>query len=75
MADSTATENRREPERPPTAAPGTPTLLSKWTGGRIAMIVAGSLLALIAVAVIVGGAYGLWLHTTQRSDGYVEVVP
>jgi hypothetical protein len=37
----------------------TPTLLSNWTGGRIAMIVAGSLVALNAVAVIVGGAYGL----------------
>ena len=31
----------------------------------------GSLLALIALGVIVLGAYGLWLHTTQRSDGYV----
>ena len=35
------------------------------------MIVAGSLLALIAVGAVVLGAYGLWLHTTQRSDGYV----
>ncbi len=35
------------------------------------MIVAGSLLALIAVGVVAAGAYGLWLHTTQRSDGYV----
>jgi hypothetical protein len=35
------------------------------------MVVAGSLLALIAVAAVVLGAYGLWLHTTQRSDGYV----
>jgi hypothetical protein len=31
----------------------------------------GSLLALIAVGAVVLGAYGLWLHTTQRSDGYV----
>ncbi len=35
------------------------------------MIVTGSLLALIALAAIAGGAYGLWLHTTHRSDGYV----
>jgi hypothetical protein len=41
------------------------------TGGRIAMIIAGSLLALLAVGVAAAGAYGLWLHTTQRSDGYV----
>jgi hypothetical protein len=35
------------------------------------MVVAGSLLALLAVGAVVLGAYGLWLHTTQRSDGYV----
>jgi hypothetical protein len=35
------------------------------------MLVAGSLLALIGLAAIACGAYGLWLHTTQRSDGYV----
>lgn len=35
------------------------------------MIVVGSFLALIALGVIVGGAYGLWLETTQRSDGYL----
>ena len=71
MADSRATEKGAEPERPPTAAPADPTAPSRWGGGRIAMIVAGSLLALIAVGAVVLGAYGLWLHTTQRSDGYV----
>ena len=35
------------------------------------MIVAASLLALAALGAIATGAYGLWLHTTQRSDGYV----
>jgi hypothetical protein len=35
------------------------------------MVVAGSLLALFAVGLVALGAYGLWLHTTQRSDGYV----
>ena len=71
MADSTGTDNRAESEGPPTAAPVEPTAPSRWTGGRIAMIVAGSLLALIAVGALVLGAYGLWLHTTQRSDGYL----
>jgi hypothetical protein len=35
------------------------------------MLVLGSLLALIALGLMAGGAYSLWLHTTQRSDGYV----
>jgi len=35
------------------------------------MIVVGSLLALIALGALAAGGYGLWLHTTQRSDGYV----
>ena len=35
------------------------------------MIVAASLLALVALGAIATGAYGLWLHATQRSDGYV----
>jgi hypothetical protein len=54
-----------------TPAPAPPSAPSKLTGGRIAMIIAGCLLALIAVGVAAAGAYGLWLHTTQRSDGYV----
>ena len=71
MDNPTPTGERPEPERPPDAAPVTPNAPSRWTGGRIAMIVVGSLLALIALGVIAGGVYGLWLHTTQRSDGYV----
>jgi hypothetical protein len=71
MADSTETEKTTAPERPPTAAPVTPSPPSRWTGARIAMIVAGGLVALIALAAVALGAYGLWLHTTQRSDGYV----
>src|SRR5689334_6597158 len=60
------------PERPPAqAVPATPSAPSRWTGGRIAMIVVGTLLALIALAALVGGAYGLWLYTSQRTDGYV----
>jgi hypothetical protein len=71
MPDSTTSERRAETEQPPTAAPVEPTAPSRWTGGRIAMIIAGSVLALIAVGAVGLGAYGLWLHTTQRSDGYV----
>jgi hypothetical protein len=71
MADSTAIKKRAEPERPATAPPPEPTAPPTWSGGRIAMVIAGSLLALLAVGAVVLGAYGLWLHTTQRSDGYV----
>jgi len=71
MTDPTTTEQPREPERPPAAGPQTPAPPSRWTAGRIVMLVMGSLLALLALAVIGSGAYGLWLHTTQRADGYV----
>ena len=87
MADPPATEPPSEPERtpqsraertpqpapdgPPQPAPSTPSTPSRWTGGRIAMIVVGTLLALIALAALVSGAYGVWLYTTQRTDGYV----
>lgn len=69
MADGAATPATPGPGRPP--APSTPSVPSRWTGGRIAAIVGGSLLALIALGLMACGAYGLWLHTTQRSDGYV----
>src|SRR5690349_818530 len=64
LADQTA-----EPGGPPPSV--TPSGPSRWTGGRIAMIVGGTLLALIALVFLACGAYGLWLDTTQRSDGYV----
>jgi hypothetical protein len=63
--------NSAESERPASRSSVTPTAPSKWTGGRIAMVVVGGLLALVALCLLIGGAYGLWLHTTQRSDGYV----
>jgi hypothetical protein len=69
MADQGATPET--PDSGPQPVPTTPTAQSRWTGGRIAAIVGGSLLALIALALMAFGAYGLWLHTTQRSDGYV----
>ena len=71
MTDPTATEQLREPERPSAGGPDAPAPRSRWTAGRVVMLVLGSLLALIALAAIATGGYGLWLHTTQRSDGYV----
>jgi hypothetical protein len=79
MADPPATESTPQPERPPQSTPERPpqstpqkpSAPSRWTGGKIAMIVVGTLLALIALGALVGGAYGLWLYTSQRSDGYV----
>jgi hypothetical protein len=70
MADPTPTEQKVEREQAPPAAPVTPSVPSRWTGGRIAMIVGGTLLALVALGLLACGAYGLWLDT-QRSDGYV----
>src|SRR2546423_15715845 len=68
MADQSATPATPESGRPP--PPSTPSVPSRWTGGHIAAIVGGSLLALIALGLMACGAYGLWLHS-QRSDGYV----
>jgi hypothetical protein len=71
MDDRTATQAPPEAEQPPKPAPLTQSSPPRWTAGRIAMITVGGVLALVALAVIACGAYGLWLHTTQRSDGYV----
>ncbi|HEX6460598.1 MAG TPA: DUF4389 domain-containing protein [Thermoleophilaceae bacterium] len=62
------------PEPSPAAptAPAMPQARRRWTAGRIAMLVIGSLLALIGLGFAAGGGFGLWLHTTQRdSDGYL----
>jgi hypothetical protein len=67
-AGQTGTEARPEPKRHP---PVTPNAASRRVGRSIGMIVAGSALTLIALGALAGGAYGLWLHTTHRSDGYV----
>jgi hypothetical protein len=66
MADQTS--RPQAPSTPPAATPKAP---SRWTAGRIAALVAGSLLALIGLALMFSGGYGLWLDTTQRSGGYV----
>ncbi len=60
------------PEGPPQPPGETQAKRAEWTGGRIAMIVVGSLLALVALVAAAAGGFGLWAHTTQRdSDGYL----
>jgi hypothetical protein len=66
MAGTVAPDTRRESDGPAPVAPG-----PRWTAGRIALLVIGSFVALLALGAIATGAYGLWLHTTQRSDGFV----
>jgi hypothetical protein len=56
-------------EQPPPRAPAART---PWTGGRIALLVVGSLLALVGLGIAAAGGFGLWAHTTQRdSNGYL----
>ena len=43
-----------------------------WTGGRITALVAGSVLALISLALLAGGAAATWVTNTQRdAAGYL----
>jgi hypothetical protein len=46
---------------------------SRWTAGRVALVVAGSVLALIAVGLMVGGGALLWADQTKRDEaGYLS---
>jgi hypothetical protein len=45
---------------PPTAS------ASRWTGGRIVLVVAGSVVALVGTAMLLGGGAGIALDQTQR---------
>jgi hypothetical protein len=44
---------------------------SRWTGGRVAALVIGTLLVLVSLALLGGGGTGLWADLTQRDAGYV----
>ena len=59
------------PQAPPPPPEETQAERPGWTAGRIAMIVIGSLLALVGLAVAVGGGFGLWATTQRDSDGYL----
>jgi hypothetical protein len=63
----TETEAGTAGGEPPGTAPR-----RRWTAGRVAMLVVGSLLTLIGLGIAAGGGFGLWLDSTQRdSDGYL----
>jgi hypothetical protein len=55
----------------PTALPEVAGGASGWTGGRIASLLIGVLLALVALVLLGGGGTGLWAELTQRDAGYV----
>jgi len=55
------------PDRPDVAAGG------GWTGGRVAALVAGCVLALVAAGMLFGGGVALWADQTQRdADGFLS---
>ena len=58
------------PTAAPVAATGAATP-SRWSGGRIAAVVIGSLLVLLSLVLLGAGGTGLWADRTQREGGYV----
>jgi hypothetical protein len=44
---------------------------SRWSGGRIAAVVSGGLLMLLALTLLGAGATGLWADLTRRDAGYL----
>jgi hypothetical protein len=68
-----------EVSRPPEPRPAPPAPVpssgaarpSGWTGGRITALVIGSLLVLISLGLLAGGAMALWYDRTQRDTGFV----
>jgi hypothetical protein len=50
----------------PKLAPG-----SGWTAGRIAPLVIGALLVLVALVLVGGGGTGMWAYLVKRDEGYV----
>jgi chemotaxis protein histidine kinase CheA len=61
-----------EPQQAPPVAPAPVQQTQGWGAGRIALVVIGSLLALAALAAVIGGATGLVFDQTQRdAAGYL----
>ena len=61
-----------EPKRsPPPPHRQAAAAASRWTGGRIAALVIGALLALFSLALLGAGGTALWADLTQREGGYV----
>jgi hypothetical protein len=44
---------------------------SRWTGGRITVLVVGVLIGLFALMLLGAGGTGVWADLTQRDGGYV----
>jgi hypothetical protein len=59
-------------QAPPPPASGGPPGPRGWTGGRIALLVIGSLLALVSLGLLAVGGTATWLQT-HRQDGYVNL--
>jgi hypothetical protein len=55
---------------PPTVLPGAAVGSSRWSGGRIAAVVIGSLLVLLSLVLLGVGGTALWADRTQREGGY-----
>jgi hypothetical protein len=70
-----ATKEVRKERAPgaPTALPPRPEVAARrsgWTGGRIAALVIGALLVLLALVLLGAGGTALWADRTQRDGGY-----
>ena len=52
------------------AEPG-PAAPRRWSGGRVALLVVGSVLGLVSLGVLAAGAGALAIDWTQREDGFV----
>jgi hypothetical protein len=62
-----------EPQVAPTAPPvaGTARSRPQWTGGRITALAVGTLLVVVSLVLLGGGATAVWADLTQRDAGYV----
>jgi hypothetical protein len=80
-ATLTVTPPVTAPEPPPSPAPGLwappqQPVRRGWTGGRIAALVAGSVLALLSLGLLAAGGVATWADNTQRdAAGYLTSGP